>query len=345
MKRVLLMAFILIFLTSCKNDEDLVRQMEINFENDYYQVATPYQAPLSNNYIVGNALNNYDRNDIEEVFTKISSNYFKTTDSLYQAGQYLALKEIKELLDRDNLNKADSLSLDEITIKPLYLSSIYEQNYLTTTGDLKGITIGLIFNPYQAYKNKFGSYNYKEVELSFLEPLIFSKANEMIAYLREKPELKKIKIVLGIYLQGRPNTVLPGKIQYIGTTTKETVELTKINYEYQSLKAKYTLEHDLKTYNSFLNLEKQIKKIKDIISITGKGLYYDHHLQNIEMVVYSGAFTQGELLYLCEVISKELVNFENHLNIRVYIKDNTTKVAFIKKESHSLKSNVYLLGG
>ena len=345
MKRFLLLSLMLFFLTSCKKDDKIVRQMEINFDNDYYQVATPYKSSVGNNYVVNNVLNNYNINDIEEVFTMISSNYFKPSNLLYQTGQYLDQKELKELLSTENLNKAETLSIDDISINPVYLSSIYEQNYLTNNGDLKGITIGLIFNPYQAYKNEFGSYNYKTIELDVLEPIIISKANEIVKYLRDKSELNKIKLVIGVYLQNKPNAILPGSIKYIGVTEKKNIELTKINYEYQYLNSKYALEYDFNTYNAFLNLEKQLKKFKDIISISGKGLYYDDVIQNIEMTVYSGVFNKGELLYLCEMISKEMINFDNHLNIKVYVKSNDTKVAFIKKESHSLKSNINILDG
>ena len=63
------------------------------------------------------------------------------------------------------------------------------------------------------------------------------------------------------------------------------------------------------------------------------------------MTVYSGTFNNGELLYLSEIISEEMVNFDNQLNIRVIVKSNEKVAAFINKESNNLKSNVYILGG
>ena len=62
------------------------------------------------------------------------------------------------------------------------------------------------------------------------------------------------------------------------------------------------------------------------------------------MTVYSGTFNNGELLYLSEII-REMVNFDNQLNIRVIVKSNEKVAAFINKESNNLKSNVYILGG
>lgn len=345
MKKLLLIGFVVLLLTGCKDNDNVVRKVEVEFGSDYYQVAAPYKPSISGNYVVHNVLNNYDVNDIENAFMMLSTNHFKTINSLYQEGQYLKRGELKELLSRDNLNKEKEITVNGVKINPTYLSSIYEQNYLTNNGNLKGLTIGLIFNPYQAYLTKYDSYDYEEVDLDTLEPIIIAKANEIVKYIRTKPALQKIKIVVGIYLQNHPNTMLPGGIRYFGVTNKDSVELNKVNYQHQYLNSDYVLKHDINIYNAFINLEKQLKKVKDTINISARGLYYNNKIQNIEMTVYSGTFNNGELLYLSEIISEEMVNFDNQLNIRVIVKSNEKVVAFINKESNNLKSNVYILGG
>ncbi|MDD4282563.1 MAG: CamS family sex pheromone protein [Bacilli bacterium] len=345
MKKLLLIGLMLLFLTGCRDDDNIVRKLEMDFDNEYYQVATPYKKSISGNYVINNVLNNYDINDIENSFMMLSSNYFKTNNSLYQEGQYLNREELKELLSKEKLNKNNPIEINGSMIKPTYITSVYEQNYLTNNGNLKGITIGLIFNPYQAYEGEYGSYDYEEVDLDVLESIIFDRANEVVKYLKNKLGLEKTKIVVGVYLQNRPNAMLPGGIRYIGITTSSSIDLVEINYEYQYLNSSYVLNNDINIYNAFNSLEKSIKKVKDIISVSAKGLYYNNKIQNIEMTVYSGTFSNSELLYLSEVISEELVNFDNHINIRIIIKSNETMVAFINKESNSLKSNVYILGG
>lgn len=345
MKRVFIALLIVLVITGCKNNDDVVRQLEIEFDNDYYQVAAPYKPSVSGNYVVNNVLNNYDVNDIENAFMMLSSNYFKTTNSLYQDGQYLSRDELKSLLSRDNLNNDEDVEINGIKIKPYYVSSIYEQNYLTASGNLKGVTIGLVINPYQAYETSYGGYDYEVVEIDVLKPIIFEKANAVVKYIRSKSELKDVKLLVGVYIQNRPNGMLPGGIKYFGLADHEKVQLAEINYEYQYLNSDYVLNNDINIYNAFSNLEKQIKKVKDTISVSAKGLYYNNQIQNIEINVYSGIFNNGELLYLCNVINNELGNFDNQVNIKVIIKSGETKVAFINKESNSLKSNVYILGG
>ncbi len=345
MKKTSIIILMLISLTACKQTEENFKKIEMEFDNEYYQIASPYKKSIGGNYVVNNNLNNYDINDIETSFMMLSNNYFKTTNSLYQEGQYLNREELKQLLSHDKLNNHETIKVGPKKIKPYYLSSIYEQNYLAPNNNLKGITIGLIFNPYQSYENEFGSYNYEEVDEKTLEPLIKTSANEIIKYLRKKDELKDLKIVIGAYVLSSPNSMLPGNIKYAGITTIDSVELNKINYEYHYLNSNHVLDSDINVYNAFLKLEKDIKKVKDTISIVAKGLYYENKIQNIEITLYSGTFNNSELLYLSELINKAMGNFENRLNIRVIIKTNDKIAAFIHKESNSLKSNIYILGG
>ncbi len=345
MKKILIIVLMFFVITGCKKNDEVIRKIEIEFDNNYYQVASPYKTSVSGNYVVNNVLNNYDVNDIENSFMMLSSNYFKTTNSLYQDGQYLSRDELKSLLSSDKLNNDEEIEINGIKIKPTYISSIYEQDYLTVNGNLKGITVGLIINPYQAYESSYDGYDYEELELDILEPIIASKANKVVKYVRSKPELKDIKLLIGIYLQNRPNEMLPGGIRYAGLANDDSVSLTQVNYEYQYLNSEYVLNNDVTIYNAFSNLEKQIKKVKDTYSVSAKGMYYNNKIENIEITVYSGIFNSGELLYLCNIISDELGHFDNHVNIRIIIKSSDTKVAFINKESNSLKSDVYILGG
>ncbi|MDD2518847.1 MAG: CamS family sex pheromone protein [Bacilli bacterium] len=345
MKKLLLLGLVGLLLTGCSEEDKVERKIQIDFNNEYYQVASPYKPSISGSYVVNNVLNNYNINDIENSYMMLSSNYFKTTNSLYQAGQYFSRNDLEKLLSSDNLNKEEKVKINGVEITPTYVSSLYEQNYLTNNGNLKGITIGIIINPYQAYLGDFGNYDYEEVPITTLEPIIIEKSKKVIEYIRTKPELKEVKVLVGVYLQNRPNALLPGGIKYVGITNDDSITLNKINYEYQYLNSNYVMTNDINIYNAFGNLEKQIKKIRDTINVSAKGLYQNNKLQNVEITVHSGTFNSGELLYLSNTISNEMENFDSQLTIQVVVKSNNSVLAFINKESNSLKSNVYILGG
>lgn len=344
MKRLFLIIMILL-LMGCSNDKEGYKKIELYYDSDYYKIAAPYKEAISGNYVVNNVLNNYDINDIEKNFMLLSSNYFKTTNSFYQEGQYLKQEEIKELLENNSLNNFAEVVIKDEKITPLYLNSIYEQNYLSNNNQLKGLTIGLIINSYQAIKGEYGNYNYEEVEIGDWEVALEKGTSEIIDYLKSKKELDKVKIVVGIYFQKDPSSLLPEGIRYVGISDKDKFNLNFVNYEYHYLDSNYVLNNNYNLYNTYLNLDKQIKKVKDSLNVNGFGFYINNNLQSIELTIYGNVFKRGELLYLTEVISGELINFDQKLNLKVFIRSHNNLLGFINKEAGNIKGNVYILGG
>ena len=124
----------LILLVGCGKKEELI---EINYDNSYYQVATPYKESIGSYSIA-----NYDKEEVESMLMKLSTEYFKTNNSFYQEGQYLTSEELKELINQ--FNETEEIEIDDIKIKPSYITSIYEQNYLTNNSFWSVVKIILI---------------------------------------------------------------------------------------------------------------------------------------------------------------------------------------------------------
>ena len=173
-------------LVGCNKQEDKV---EINYDNTYYQVATPYKESIGS-YSIGD----YDKEEVESMLMKLSTEYFKTNNSLYQEGQYLTSEEIKQLVT--DYNNTEEIKVDDVTIKPSYITTIYEQNYLATNNVLKGISFAIVVDNKQYYDN-----NYKIIDEKIVLDYALSKVNSLISYVRSKEELKKVDIVVGIYLE------------------------------------------------------------------------------------------------------------------------------------------------
>ena len=74
MKKYVICFLCLFLLTGC-NNKNTVTKIDINFDNDYYQIYTPYKKGLGNNYIVNNVLNNYDIDEVENALMMISSKF------------------------------------------------------------------------------------------------------------------------------------------------------------------------------------------------------------------------------------------------------------------------------
>lgn len=345
MKKYIISFLCLFMLTGC-NTKNEVSTIDLEFDNNYYQIYNPYKKGVANNYVVNNVLNNYDVLDVESSLMELSTTYFKTNNSYYQAGQYLKESELKTLLGSEELNRATKLNIDNININPIYISSIYEQNYLASNGHLKGISLAIVLNPYQAYKNAYGSYNYKIVDSNTLFEFGQAVANKLLKYMHSKEKLVDTKILLALYFQRSPGAILPDGFKYMGVTNKDSVELEAINYQYYHLKSDYVIKNDVNVTTAFSNLEKTIKNDFSTIYMNGKGLYQDNILKDVEIDVVNSDLDKSELLYLCQVLSREIgKSFDSKLDVRVYIKSNSQILALITKEKNTLKGNIYIMRG
>ena len=183
MKKVFVI-LILLLLVGCNKEEDII---EISYDDTYYQVATPYQEGVGNY-----SIRDYDRELVEKMLMTLSDEYFKTNNSLYQEGQFLTSEEIKKLLDE--YNQTDEIVVAGVKIKPSYITSIYEQNYLATNNVLKGVSLAIIVDNKQYYEEN----KYKIIDEKVVLDYALQKANSLVKYMRTKEELKNVNIVIGI---------------------------------------------------------------------------------------------------------------------------------------------------
>lgn len=347
MKRLTFLLIFIILISGCNNsNKNAIKNIDVVLDNDQYQVYKPFKKGVTNNYMVNNHLNNYYLNDVEDALFTLSQNYFKPVNSWYQAGQYINKNKLKELLSNDFLNKDKEIIIDDITIKPNYVTTIIEQNFLASNGNLKGVTIGLVINPYQTYKGLYGNYNYKQIPEETINEIALQKASDLNSYLNKIVEFKDVKKVVVIYFLNSPNSMLPGTVRYIGQTSNELLKLSKVKYEYQYLKSEYVSKTDINTYNDFINFEQTIKKVSDNINLTAMGLYYNGKLQKIDIDVFSTNYEKNELLYLTELIGEVIAtNFNNNTYVKVILKNSTDTVALIIRESNKTVSTITIIGG
>ena len=180
MKKLLLI--LLLLLVGCENKEDTIK---ISYDNSYYQVAVPYKENIGSYNI-----RDYDKEEVESMLSKLSTEFFKTNNSLYQEGQFLTTDEIKNLVTE--YNNTDKIEIDNVEFTPSYITTIYEQNYLATNNVLKGISLAIVVDNKQYYENN----KYKVVNEEIVLDYALAKANDLISYMRSKDGLENINIVL-----------------------------------------------------------------------------------------------------------------------------------------------------
>ncbi|MCI8444870.1 MAG: hypothetical protein HFG15_00380, partial [Bacilli bacterium] len=103
MKKIGIIFVCLLLLTGCGMGKKQKNKQTTNLEFDdaYYQVYEPYQKGKGNNYVVNNAVNNYDLTEVENTLMNISREYFTVKNTFYQEGQYLTETELKDLLSHE----------------------------------------------------------------------------------------------------------------------------------------------------------------------------------------------------------------------------------------------------
>ncbi len=333
---------LLLLITGCSSKP--INNYDIKLDQTEYQIYVPFKKGIITNYVVNNVLNNYDFFHIEEFALLVSKDYFKPINSLYQKGQYLTEENIKKILEK--LNNEKDIIIDEVLTKPNYVSSIIEQNFLSSNGNLKGLTVTLVINPYQPYKNEYGSYNYKKVSEEELSLIIKEKVEILNQQLLKVPEYKKIKKIIPVYVLNSPNSTLPGSVKYISTPNNDKINLNKTNYEYYYLNSEFVNKVDTLSYNNYLQFSETLKETIETLNINGIGLFNNNSLQKINISITNKNYTKDELLYLSNVIAKEInLSFNLEVYVKVILKNNNNICALIIKENNKKESQITLIGG
>lgn len=310
-------------LTGCGEKEKV---SHITYDNTYYQVATPYKEAVGSY-----SLSSYDKNEVDLMLMNLSTNYFKTNNSLYQAGQYLNSDEIKTLINQ--YNETESIKVDKVEISPKYITTIYEQNYLTLNNNLKGISLALVVTNKQYYTDSLYKIIDEEIVLNYAK----EKANDLVKYMYGKEELKDVKIIVGIFLES--NNTLNGSFKYIGEANNDSIELQYVNYNYQSLDSSYVMNNDTDTYNNILAIKQSLSDYNTIY-INPIGLYKDKQLVQVNLTINKSYFKNSEILAITNTLTSNLNTFTSDVKINVYFKSNNNIKAFISKKDNKLETHI-----
>lgn len=341
MKKIIMILMIPMLLAGCDSKKQSTNIKKLQVSDDYYEIAIPYKKGAGNNYSITGVYNNYDLDELEKWLMKLSMKYFKVNNSYYQSGQYLKENDLKKLLSRDMLNDIDEIKIDGIKLDPTYVSYIHEQNYLDANGKLKGISLGIVLNPYQEYTNEYGAYLYKTVSENTLIEYGKKASEKLLDYLINDKKLSKNKFVIALYIESKPNDVLPGSFRYVGITSRNKINFKAVNYQYEYLKSDLVMSRDNDLYNVILSLEDKIKAISDDTYISGTVLYMDNKASEVELVINCSYLNLSDLMMISQIVNDEINNFfPSHLDIKALVQENNDIKALAIKENGEVKITI-----
>lgn len=322
-KIVILLIFILA--TGCNNS---TVSSDISFNTDDYNIFMPYKEAVTSSFAINNEMNNYDPEIINNDLMMLSTNYFKTNNSFYQNPQYLTKEKIKEVLEL--LNRDDDVFV-----------AIQEQDYLASNGNLKGISFGLVINPY--FKNNESGYTYSKKEIT--DEFIRDNADKFIKKMRQISALEDIRIMVGIFYLNEPNKVFPGTYKYLGITSDNKVNLNKLDYNYYYLQDDFVANNNMNTYQMFEELKKQITNVNKLAIVSGNAIYNENEIKRIEIKI-NGSFTKPEIIYISNIIadaiSSDLI-MDAKITAKIFINDDIASI--VEKDSGSIKTTIDILRG
>lgn len=330
MKKWFVLILCILLLVGCNKKEETPT---LQSDNPYYQVASPYKKSVGEY-----SLRSFDKDNVSNMLSKISKKHFKTNNSLYQEGQYLTGSEIKELLNKDNLNAVDDSFKQDL--EPTFITTIYEQDYLATNNNLKGISLAIVLDNQQT-TTKDGVIITKVFDQQKVLEWGKDQATKLVDYMKAKEELKNVKMIIGIYLGSHGS--LPGNFVYIGEVNKN-ITWEQADYSYQWMDSSTVMERDIQNYNSILNIKNNLKEYSDV-SLTSYGLYKQTTLQELYITIHSNNLTNSMIISIEDILKENLVSFDTSIPIHIRYQNSNILKGYSEKRENSSSLETYLLEG
>lgn len=341
MKKILLVLIVIIAVTGCgkKKDDELETTYSVKYNDDYYEIYMPYKKGVGNNYIINSNVVDFDIETIEKGLIQISSNVFDVDKYYYQEGQYLTQDRLKDLLSNKKLNKISIKEIDKHKITPTLIAGIYEKNFLDKDGNLSGISLGIVLNPYQAYDQ---NNNYVKVNQD--EVIDFGKdaSEELIKYMRYNFKLDKVPILVALYVEASPENNVSGNYLYYGFTNNEHITFNYIDQKKYYMNTQNVKKMDVTYYNNFKRFEEVIREHDNAIYVSGLGHYNGNSLAKLDITITKNYYSYGELLYISQLLSDNVIKYFKDIKVVVEVKAINEVKSYIVKEEGETSTDIFI---
>ena len=341
MKKLFIILICFIAVTGCTKEESInneVQTYSLKYNDDYYTIYLPYKKGVGNNYILNSNVVDFNVDNIERGLVQISANEFDVNKYYYQEGQYLKESDLKTLLSKDSLNKISEKTIDGKKIKPTLIAGIFEKNFLNKSGELKGISLGVVLNPYQSYdsNNNYVKYNQDDL-VNFGK----ERSKELVKYLQNEKKIN-VPILVALYIEASPNSNVGGNYLYYGVSDKDNIEFHYINQKSYYMNNGNVKNMDSTNFNNFKKYEELIRNYDNSIYVSGLGSFNGDKLNKLDIVVTKTNYSYGELLYISQLLSENTINYFKDIKVVIEIKAFNEVKAYIVKEPGETSTNIFI---
>lgn len=339
----------------------------------YYRTIIPYVSSPTRGLVYSYLGNKYDIEEMELSLMRYSQSYFNTNEVYFQEGQYLTKPVVKEMLAKKktqseldaalaedseyidlglNPSKDETIEVNGLTVSPVYLAYLLEQDYVILEGDettLKGVSIGLALNPYQTWKNEETGYTQTVV---VEEADLIAKGKEIaqaaIDILRTQEGFENIDIMIGLYVLQEQSAVIPGDMvakTLVSAGSSKIKNWDTINEQYYLLPNSSVQEVDYELSEQFVKFKDQIKEYyPHYYGIIGVAHYIDNKLDSLEITVNMNFYGLAEKLSFHQLMAQLITsNFSNYYDISVVVRSTDEIFGVLTRGANAKEVEVNLI--
>ena len=337
-----------------ENDVSQVAPTKQTLSNDatkqYYRTIIPYVSSPTRGLVYSYLANKYDIEEMELSLMRYSQSYFDTNEFYFQEGQNLTKPVVRQLLAKKktqseleaalvddpeyvdlglNPTPDEMIEISGLSINPVYLAYLLEQNYVVLKDDettVKGISIGLALNPYQTLENK--EYGYTQTVVIPEEELI-EKGKEIaqnaINILRTQEGFENVEIMVGLYVLQEQSAVIPGHMvakTLVSVNSSKIKNWDTINEQYYLLPSSNIQEIDYELAEQFVKFKDTIKEYyPHYYGVIGVAHYIDNKLDNLEITVNMDFYGLAEKLSFHQLLAQLVKeSFSNYFGTTVIVR-------------------------
>ncbi|MGM0924207.1 MAG: CamS family sex pheromone protein [Bacillota bacterium] len=394
MKKVMVMLLAgCLFLSACApsfgDQEEIVRETEdkstekaiipkYNISDSYYKMILPFKEGKARGLVAENINTRLDIDEFETGLMRVAQEEFSPDNHLYQEGQYLDEKTVREWLGRklegDKLKEAqDKAKANKETFKneglnpiastegdyiqqneksPIYLAHMLEHNYLVrkseNTVELGGVVIGLALNSVHYYREAVGEPQREYViDPQKLEAEGKKMAEEVIKRVRSQKGLENVPVVIALYKQAPKSSIVPGS--FIASTvvdggSNQIGKWDSIDEEYVFFPSPQGTEDFREDANLFERFKQDIDEFfPNYTGVIGKAFYKGEEMQELKIDIPMQFYGKSEVIAFTQFVTGKVVDyFPDYVSVEVNINSTSGQEALIVRKPGQEKPTVHI---
>lgn len=354
MKKIISLVLISFILVGCfSNDEPVEEEPVVVVKGE--QGNYNYVLPFESNYLRFQRAS-IDYIQIGQGLIEISKDYFPISSNSLKEGNILGdyredyqplvmLRESSENPVGLNPHRDTKVKVNanaEVT-GPIFVADLFEVDFMSSknTSKLTGASFALVLNKTIMDDNNRPVIVDPDILYEFATKIAGPKLE---SYLRKKPQLSGVPIVIAIYVTDHSNESVPGNYIAKAQFVNRQGQFEKVNHEW----ALFPTNNGLKVRGMINEQISSMKRsltgfIPEDIGVVGYGEYYDGKLNNLQIKINVQSKTYTEVLALSHYVGELIMSFDTQSKVVVEIKSLTKTLAIIKRGLNASEAEVIML--